>query len=376
MEDCAYYRYQKKKIGHYFYNLIVMKSIFTTIIIAASLLTKAQDTTKTDLPQITISGFIDSYYSYNFNKSSTTTKLPFLYNYNRHNEFNVNIALLRAAVSYENVYARIAMQAGSYVEQNYANEDLKLLNEAYVGLYLNASKTTTVEVGILPSYIGFETAISHSNLTVTRSILAENSPYFMTGLKLNHQFTSKLSGALLVTNGWQRIKKANATLTPSFGTQLVYKPSAHSMLNWSTFLGKEAINDTFAMRYFSNLFWDYSWNHHWKTILGFDYGVQDVSTANQAHAIWYSPVVIAQYKINSKWNVAYRTEYYQDKENVIIATKLPFQTLGNSLNFDFLPNSKCKIRAEGKWYSAMQKEVAVGTNKNTFLITTTMSFEF
>lgn len=98
-----------------------MKSIFTTIIIAASLLTKAQGTTKTDLPQITISGFIDSYYSYNFNKSSTTTKMPFLYNYNRHNEFNVNIALLRAAVSYENVYARIAMQAGSCVEQNYAN---------------------------------------------------------------------------------------------------------------------------------------------------------------------------------------------------------------------------------------------------------------
>ncbi|MBP9793843.1 MAG: outer membrane beta-barrel protein, partial [Flavobacterium sp.] len=158
-------------------------------------------------PKIDISGFIDVYYSYDFSNPNTATKLPFLYNYNRHNEFNVNIGLLRASVSYQNIYAKMSIHAGTYVDDNYAAEDLKILSEAYLGVFLNESKKTSLEAGILPSYIGFETATSHSNLTATRSILAENSPYFMTGIKLNHQFTDKVSGAFLMTNGWQRINK-------------------------------------------------------------------------------------------------------------------------------------------------------------------------
>ena len=48
-----------------------------------------------------------------------------------------------------------------------------------------------IEAGVLPSYIGFETATAATNLTVSRSLLAENSPYYMTGIKLNHQFDEK-----------------------------------------------------------------------------------------------------------------------------------------------------------------------------------------
>lgn len=351
-----------------------MRKIVTCLLLLSYYFTIAQDTISR--PKIDISGYIETYYSYDFSEPETNVKLPFLYSYNHQNEFNVNMALLRASISYENVYAKLSVQAGTYVDENYTNEDLKLLNEAYVGVYLNKSQKTFLEAGILPSYIGFETATSHSNLTVTRSILAENSPYFMTGIKLNHQFNGKLSGVFLVTNGWQRIQKANNKLTPSLGTQLVYKPSESSTFNWSTFIGKEAINDDFSIRYFSNLFWDYSWNEKWKIILGFDYGLQDSSSVNYNYGIWYSPVFITQYKINAKWNFAYRTEYYQDKKNIILASQLPFQTFGNSLNFDFLPNSKFKIRGEGKWYHATENLFDNESKKDNFSVTTTLSFEF
>ena len=39
------------------------------------------------------SGYIDSYYSYDFNIPETEKKLPFMYNYNRQNEFNLNIRI-------------------------------------------------------------------------------------------------------------------------------------------------------------------------------------------------------------------------------------------------------------------------------------------
>ena len=85
-------------------------------------------------------GFLDTYYSYDLDAPKGEQKLPFLYNYNRHNEFAVNLALLKAKVTYDNLYASVALQAGTYVEDNYASESVKYLNEAYVGIYLDTKQ--------------------------------------------------------------------------------------------------------------------------------------------------------------------------------------------------------------------------------------------
>lgn len=332
---------------------------------------------KTDL-KVTFSGFLETYYAFDFNQPQAQSKLPFMYNYNRHNEFNINIGMVRGKVEYENVYGNIALHSGTYVDDNYANESIKYLNEAFIGLYLDKAKKHTVEVGILPSYIGFETAVSHSNLTLTRSILAENSPYFMTGIKYTYKPFDKWNYSVLVTNGWQRINKPQKDVAPSFGTQIIYKSSEKSTLNWSTFIGKEFNGMDFSMRYFSNLYWDKTWNNKWRTIAGFDYGLQDTSSKNEVHESWLSPVFIAQYSINKRWQTAFRTEYYQDKENIIIATNNKFETFGFSLNFDYLIHSKVKFRTEARYFDSKEKvflksEDLVNSN---FFITTCLSFEF
>lgn len=354
-----------------------MKKIYTYTLLAFSFISFSQEEEKKSELKLEFSGYLDTYYSYDFDKPNANAKQPFLYNYNRPNEFNINIALLRAAVSYENVYAKLSVQAGTYVTDNYANESLNLLNEAYVGVYLNKSKKTTIEAGILPSYIGFETAASHSNATLTRSILAENSPYFMTGIKLNHQFNDKLSLAGLVTNGWQKINKTDKNIPPALGTQLVYKTNETSTLNWSTFVGKEYFGTHLGFRYFSNLYWDKTWNSNWRTISGFDFGIQDAFTENNTHFNWMSPVLITQRKLSEKWLMAHRIEYYNDKNNVMINMEnLPFETLGNSLNLDFLPNSKFKIRTEAKWFHATETIFDSGQKKDNFSIISSVSFEF
>jgi len=324
------------------------------------------------------SGFLETYYSYDFNQPQSEGKLPFMYNYNRHNEFNVNIGLLRAKVEYENVYASIALHSGTYVDDNYANEKIKYLNEAFVGLYMDKAKRNSIEVGILPSYIGFESAITATNLNVTRSILAENSPYFMTGVKYNYKQSDKWNFAVLVTNGWQRINKPQKDVAPSFGTQIIYKSTPSSTLNWSTFIGKEFFGTELTMRYFSNLYYDNKWNDKWRTIVGFDFGLQDTSSKNNGYENWLSPVFIAQYSINTKWQSAFRVEYYQDKSNVIIAVDDQFETLGLSLNFDYLPNSKVKFRTEARYFDSKEKVFLKNenlVNSNLFL-TTSLSFEF
>jgi hypothetical protein len=79
----------------------------------------AQENSKKIL-KIDVSGYIDTYYSYDFDATENKDKQAFLYNYNKQNNFNINIALLRASISYENVYAKVSVHSGTYVEANYA----------------------------------------------------------------------------------------------------------------------------------------------------------------------------------------------------------------------------------------------------------------
>ena len=159
---------------------------------------------------------------------------------------------------------------------------------------------------------------------------------------------------------------------------MVYKSSANSTLNWSTFIGKEFNGLDFTMRYFSNLYYDQKWNDKWRTIVGFDYGIQDLSSTNDQSASWLSPVIMAQYSIHSKWQTAFRTEYYQDEKNIIIAGNEAFKTLGFSLNLDYLPNSKVKLRTEARYLQSQENTFVKNDlpTDNNFFVTTSLSFEF
>lgn len=328
--------------------------------------------------KIEFSGFLEAYYAYDFNEPQSEGKLPFMYNYNRHNEFNLNIGVLRSKLEYENAYASFALHSGTYVDDNYANEKLKYVSEAYVGLHLDSSKKNSIEVGILPSYIGFESATTSNNLTLTRSVLAENSPYFMTGVKYNYTPSDQWNFAILITNGWQRINKPDKNIPPSFGSQVVYKSNLNSTFNWSTFVGKEFNGFDFTMRYFSNVYFDKKWSDKWRTIVGFDYGVQDTSSQNDVHESWFSPVLIVQRSLATKWQTAVRLEYYSDNNNIIVTAEDEFKLLGVSLNVDYIANSKVKLRTEARYFETT-KDLFYNPSElvsTSLFVTTSLSFEF
>ena len=88
-----------------------------------------------------------------------------------------------------------------------------------------------------------------------------------------------------------------------------------------------------------------------------------------------SPVLITQYSISSKWQTAVRVEYYQDEDNVIVATSDAFKTSGASINFDYLLNSKVKLRTEARYFDS-KEAIFFDTKTNNFFVTTSLSFEF
>lgn len=360
-----------------------MKSLLAPILLAVTFGLQAQDTIQNAKPKVDFSGYIETYYSYDFNKPEIGIRQPFLYSYNRHNEFNINLGLVKVSVSNAKYRANLALQSGTYVSDNYAAEDeeLRIISEANVGISLNSKNNLWLDAGILPSHIGFESAIGANNQNLTRSILAENSPYFLTGAKLTYEPTSKWLMSVSILNGWQRIKRLQGNSLLSLGTQLTYKKSDKLLFNWSTFIGSDSPDVDRKMRYFNNLYSQYKATDKLNFTAGFDVGFQQKFKKSNRYYAWYSPVLISQYQISEKWSSALRLEYYSDKYNVIVnplATATPFEISGSSLNFDYSPFKMAKIRFEARYLNASEAVFARSTafKEDNLAITTSLSLQF
>ena len=337
----------------------MMKKIFFVIGILYTVNVFAQDSAKTKSP-ITISGYAEAYYSYDLNKPADNYRPGFIYSHNRSNEFNINLAFIKANYATERVRANLAVGAGTYVNANYAAEPgvLKNLYEANVGVKVSAKKNLWFDIGILPSHIGFESAISKDCRTVTRSLGAENSPYYESGAKLTYTTDNgKWLLSALALNGWQRIQRVSGNSLMSWGTQIQFKPTDKVLLNYSTFLGTDKPDSIRLWRYFHNLYSVIQLNDKLEATLGFDIGQEQVSKGKSKLNTWYTPVVILRYAPVDQWAFAVRGEYYSDEHGVIVytGTENGFKTSGVSANIDYLPVKNVALRLEGRTLSSKDK---------------------
>ena len=362
-----------------------MKPIFKTAILLfltlVSSYSKAQDTSSTKKPVITFSGYLETYYCYDFSKPNNHLREPFFYSFNKHNEVNLNIGMVKANFSNNKLRTNLGFMAGTYPKYNMAAEQRMLRNtyEANAGVKILNKKNLWIDAGIMPSHIGFESAIGKDCWNLTRSILADNSPYYEAGIKLGYTSPNeKLYLAAMYLNGWQRIQKVKNNHTPAFGTQLTYKPNTNTIINWSTYIGNEQPDSLKKWRYFNNFYGQFQLNKKWALTAGFDIGQQqhrDTLNKLSGFDIWYSPVVIVRYVVTPKIRIAARAEYYSDKKGVIIYTPSGFQSFGYSANFDYLLSENSLFRFEARALSAKEKVFNSNSNKNYFL-TTSLAISF
>ena len=392
-----------------------MKTIFTTSALIAGVLTtslaQTTDTTTASAPTqarsdgarsdgsattaapssgLTLSGYIEAYYSHDFTAPKTAQERPgFLYNHKRNREVNVNLAFLKGAYTSERVRANLAIQVGTYAQYNYAAEQnlVKNIFEANVGVKLSSKKDLWLDAGIFSSHIGFESAISKDCWTLTRSILAENSPYYLSGAKLTYNSSNgkwTLLGSVL--NGWQRIAKLPGYSGPSISTQVQFKPSPKLTLNWSSFVGSDRPDSLKQGRFFNNFYAIINPAGKFGVILGFDIGADrkpigsNDRRVGDGSYVWLSPVVIARLATSEKSYLAGRIEYYDDKNGVIIATGTPngFQTWGYSLNYDYAILSNALFRIEGKVYTSKDAifDTSSGLGRTNTSLTTSLAVSF
>ena len=332
---------------------------------------------------LTFYGFVDAYFGYDFHDPASHARPGFLFSHTRTNEFAVNQGLVGARYQDAHVRAALGLHAGTYVEANYAAEPgtLKNIYEAYAGFRPTAK--TWLDVGVFGSHIGLESAISKDNLTLTRSLMADNTPYFETGARLTYEPSAKLTLTALVLNGWQNIRETNRG--KALGTQLQWKPTARLLLNSSTFFGNEQPQDsTRRYRYFHDFYLTYAATDRLSLALVFDLGQQRRAVGSGSD-LWHAGAAFARYKLGAQWAAAARAEYYYADHGVLVVAIAPaptdphFLVRGASLNLDYAPTADVLARFEGRVLNSPQPRFADAARQPTRTygnLTTSVAFSF
>lgn len=332
---------------------------------------------------LTFSGYAEMYYAYDFGASASNRLPDFMFNYNRHNEVNLNLGFIKAAYNHDGVRSNLALMTGTYAGANLAHEPEFLQNifEANIGVKLSKNHDLWLDAGIFESHIGFEGAIGQNCRTLTRGILAESSPYYEAGVKVSYTSKNqKWFASALLLNGWQRITRVAGSSLPAFGHELTFKPSNKISLTSSSFVGTDFPDNQRKMRYFHNFYGIFEWNENVNFVAGFDVGAQQESKSSSQYDVWYTPVLITQIHATHRLSFSARAEYYSDPENVIISSEVApaFRTFGYSMNADIAIREGVMWRTECRTFQPRSESHWTDANYGdfNFILTTALSIAF
>jgi hypothetical protein len=338
--------------------------------------------------KVTFGGFVDAYYAWDFGRPTSFDRsfaggTVFTTQPARHNEFNVNLAFVEAKLDAPRVRGRLALQAGTSVQSNYSGEPgngqvsgpslARHLQEAFAGVKLGDN--LWIDGGIFYSHMGMESWASRDNPTYTRSLVAEYSPYYSSGVRFIWQASSQLTAHLHIVNGWQNISENNSG--KGAGLRLDYAPSASTSVSYYNFFTDEAGN---RLRTFNGVGAKVASGK--TTLLGqLDFGTQAKSASDGGSVSWYGFTAIGRFQMTPSVAFSGRVERYDDEDQVIIATGTqeggtpngPVRANGGSIGLDIAPHGRLLWRTELRGFSNKSAifpdgDTRVPRKGNTFVV--------
>ncbi|HXQ27182.1 MAG TPA: porin [Candidatus Acidoferrales bacterium] len=328
-----------------------------------------QDATKTDttpkvsiaslLGPVTLSGFGDVYYGYDYNHPGNNLS-PLRFFEAPTNGFNFNMAelILDKAPDATSADSRL----GYHISAGYG-QAAKIVNgsdsvfgdgsnffvkEAYLSYLAPVGKGLTVTVGKFVTNAGAEVIESNANWNYSRSLLFYYAiPYFHFGAKAAYTFNPKWSVNVSLVNGWNNTNinhtsggngsnltyGGSVTYTPTMKWSVIENYYAGPVIDASFFNGNQTIND---WKQLSDTVIGYTPNTKWAFQVNGDYGFgprqyscPDTVTGGATvepqgfvtgcktfgpQATWWGVAGYAKYTLSPKTNFAVRYEYYEDPQ--------------------------------------------------------------
>ncbi|HUJ13529.1 MAG TPA: porin [Thermoanaerobaculia bacterium] len=300
---------------------------------------------RADEPPVLFHGFLDGYYAWNSNQPAnhqnfepgTGTSAA------RANEFEINLAAVTIDRDPAPVGFHFSLVAGNGTDivhaADPARDTFRYIYQA--SLSYKATNKLTLEGGIYPSHIGFESFYSKDNWNYTRGWLGEFSPYYQAGVKATYAFNDTWSAQIHVLNGWQIIGENNDA--KAAGTQIAYSGPRLSA-SFNTFVGAELPNDNKDLRLFGDLVATYKATPKFSVAGSLDRGRQQLPEL--ADANWLGASLWGRYAFDDRHAVAARVDRFRDPDNAISGAA---QTVGSAtLTYEFHPANNLIVKTEAR----------------------------
>lgn len=283
---------------------------------------------------------VDNYYGYAFNRPSDHTVFPTT-TAPRHNEFNVNLALLGLeVVDQAGMFGKLMLQAGNYVDTitgtdgttsrgAYASlASLRHVQQAYAGHRFPVLGGLNVVMGIFPAYIGLDSYIPQENWNYTHNLLSDFTPYYLSGAMAQLSPSAELKTELWLVNGWQSLSRLGDGV--GVGYSINWKPSDRLSLTHNVLGGNFQADQSRTRLYTDNtLQWKYAvkpWPgiEHLAIAAAADAGYETASTsaAGRPGTGMGGAALLHRVELSDHWATSLRGSIYSDPQK-LVALALP-----------------------------------------------------
>ena len=308
---------------------------------------------------IAIGAFVDAAYAFDVNRPATRDR-AFTTQPARHNEFNVNLAFVEVTVARRRVRGRLAVQAGTSVRANYAAEVREgssggdglsgMLQEAYAGYQVTPA--LWIDAGIFYANVGMENWVSRDNPAYTRSLVADFSPYYSSGVRATWRVSRMVTARVDVVNGWQNIAENNED--KSLGVRVDVAAHPTTTVSWYAYAGHEP---DAQRRLFNGVGVASRPSDRLELLAQFDVGQQrsrDSLTMRRRSTAWYGATFISRFRVRPTLALVARAERFADGDQVVVRTgsSLPFRANSASVGVDVQPEARVLWRTEARGYAA------------------------
>lgn len=353
-------------------------------------------------PEISFNGYIDAFYSYNFNRPQPVTapnasSIPgaslqagnntYRYYDIYHNQLSLSLAEISVQAKYEEVTGLFDLDFGSFADLNASasspsgtvvDESSKHIGQAIIS-YRPKGSRLFFDTGKMYSHLGVETVKAKDNFNYSRSILfSYGMPFWNTGIRIGYDAVpEKFQTSLYVYNGWNTINDTNESKT--LGLQLKYTPSSPLTLIYNFIGGPERPLEESDWKSVHEVNASYTINETWSLLADLIYGSEKNVTvsSSQVDAKWYGALVALKYLLSPTSFLSPRLEYYRDNDGYTLGG-LPQSIQSFTLTYGTELTKGLEFRAEGRgdFSNESSFQSKKGTEKSQTTALVAMLFKF
>jgi len=267
--------------------------------------------------EVEVSGFIDGYYGYNFNKPAG--RINVLRNFDtRSNQFALNLAEVVIEKKPDPLNSRVGFRLDLdygpatdlvHASEPGGNETYKVIQQAYGSYLAPVGSGLQIDVGKFVTWNGAEVIETKDNWNYSRGLLfAWAIPYYHAGVRAKYSFNSKVSLMGAVVNGWNNVEENNSGKTFGLSLTLAPTPKLTIIQNYTT--GPEQTNDRHHFRHLLDSIVTYNFNKQWALMGNYDYAQDKLTSAGKVH--WQGVAGYLRYTPTDKLAFTPRYEWFGD----------------------------------------------------------------